>query len=111
MLSFPVVTTCSPSALNDTFLRAFVWPVSAEASPQSAVRHTRPVPSVLALATNFPSGLNATATALPACSVKTWTLRPLWPDHTRTVSSTPPVRTRRLSGEIAADCAPGCGYV
>ena len=32
--------------------------------------------------------------------------RPLCPDQTRTVSSAPPVTTRRLSGEIAAERTP-----
>ena len=111
VLSFPVVTTCSPSALNDDVRQSIRVAGEDRGQPPVGRPPDAAVPSVLALATSSPSGLNATATALPACSVNTCTLRPLWPDHTRTVSSTPPVRTRRLSGEIAADCAPGCGYV
>ena len=65
--SFPVVTTCSPSALNATCESVGVSR-GGRLQPPVARPPDAPVPSVLALATSSPSGLKATATALPACS-------------------------------------------
>jgi hypothetical protein len=73
----PAVTMFSLSWLNDTSVSAFVWPGRLALRPQSLVRQMRAAPSLLAVATNSPSGLNAIATGFPACSRNVWMRRPL----------------------------------
>ena len=75
--------------------------------PQSLVRQMRAVPSRARARDELAVRAERTATALPACSGQRVDAPAALPRPRRArVSSAPPVRTRRLSGEIAAERAP-----
>ena len=107
--SLPVVTTCSPSALNATSVRRVgvaredrcEAPVARAPDAAPCRRCSRSPPARRRGCTRRRPRSRPARSAC-GCAFRSD------PDHTRTRSSAPPVSTRRLSGEIAAERAPGC---